>query len=106
MYNSGGTMDGNNMKSMRSTGSKRSMRTSGGNSQLDDQISLMTQSTAPSSIPGKCQRVLINKKQPFSASSAATRCFKRGQSHNKTGQKGSLWGTSALATETSFSSFS
>jgi len=53
MNNSGIAMDGNNMKSLRSTGSKRSVRSSGNNSQLDDQISLMTQSTAPSSIPGK-----------------------------------------------------
>ena len=47
-------MEGNNMNSMRSTGSKKSVRSSAAHSQLDDQISLMTQSTAPSSIPGKC----------------------------------------------------
>lgn len=59
----------------------------------------------PSSIPGRTQRVLINKKQPFSASSAASRCFKRGTSGNKTVAKGSIFGTSSLSTNTSFSSF-
>jgi len=48
---------------------------------------------------------LINKKQPFSASSAATRCFKRGSSNNKTAGNGSLFGTSSLSTQASFSSF-
>lgn len=58
-----------------------------------------------SSIPGKSQRILINKKQPFSASSAASRIFKRGKSSNKTGSNGSIYGPSSLSTNTSFSSF-
>jgi len=51
------------------------------------------------------QRVLINKKQPFSASAAASRCFKRGSSQNKTVGQGSIFGASTLSTNTSFSSF-
>jgi hypothetical protein len=61
--------------------------------------------TTMSSIPGKSQRILINKKQPFSASSAAARVFKRGTSQNKTGMQGSIYGPSSLSTNTSFSSF-
>jgi hypothetical protein len=56
-----------------------------------------------SSIPGKSQRILINKKQPFSASSAASRLFKKNKSQSKT--NGSIYGTSTLSTNTSFSSF-
>jgi hypothetical protein len=56
-------------------------------------------------IPGVMQRILINKKQPFSASSAAARCFKRGSSQNKVQGNTSLFGASSLSTNTSFSSF-
>lgn len=65
----------------------------------------MQNTTLPSSIPGRTQRILINKKQPFSASSAAQRCFKRGSSQNKTSGNGSIIGASSLSTNTSFSSF-
>ena len=49
--------------------------------------------------------MLINKKPAFSASSAASRCFKRANSHNKTSGYGSSFGASSLSTATSFSSF-
>jgi len=48
---------------------------------------------------------LINKKQPFSASSAAARIFNRANSQNKTAGNGSIYGASSLSTNTSFSSF-
>jgi hypothetical protein len=57
-------------------GSRKSDRQSS-NSNFESQLSLMSNTTM-SSIPGKTQRILINKKQPFSASAAAARVFKRG----------------------------
>jgi len=58
-----------------------------------------------SSIPGKSQRILINKKKPFALNSAAQRCFQRGKSSSSASQKGSIFGTSSLSTQSSFSSF-
>ena len=74
-------------------------------SKLESQLSLMSVNSQPPSIPGRTQRVLINKKQPFSASNAAKRCFQRGRSSNQTGGHGSLTGVSNLSTDASFSSF-
>lgn len=65
---------------------------------------MMSNTTATSSIPGRSQRILINKKQPFSASAAASRCFKRGKTNENKG-KASLNGSSMLDRESSFSSF-
>ena len=83
--------------------SRKSVRTP--MSDTESQLSMMQHYNKPSSIPGGTQRVLINKKQPFSASAAASRCFKRGTSKNQTASKGSIFGTSTLSTNTSFSSF-
>ena len=66
---------------------------------------MMSVSSQPPSIPGRTQRILINKKQPFSANNAAKRCFNRGMSSNKVPGQGSLTGVSDLSTNASFSSF-
>ena len=92
---------GGSRKSNRSNMSAVS-RTS---SNFDSQLSMMSINSQPSSIPGRTQRILINKKQPFSASNAAKRCFQRGKSSNKVGGTGSLTGVSSLSTDASFSSF-
>ena len=96
-----------NLRSATSHRSGKSTKRSGLNQTYENQLSQMSSNTTmPPSIPGKSQRILINKKQPFSASTAASRCFKRGGSQNKTGAKGSIYGVSSLSTQSSFSSFS
>ena len=92
---------GGSRKSNRSNTSAVS-RTS---SNFDSQLSMMSINSQPASIPGRSQRILINKKQPFSASNVAKRCFQRGKSSNKVGGSGSVTGVSSLSTASSFSSF-
>jgi len=92
------------VRSVRSVNSRKSVRSSN-NSQYESHFSMMSNNSQPSSIPGKTQRILINKKTPFSASSNAKRVFNRGNSQNRTGKVGSLSGPSSLSTASTFSSF-
>lgn len=87
-----------------SRGSQRSERGQLNKSQFDSKLSILSSTTQQSVIPGKTQRILINKKQPFSASAAASRCFNRAGSQNKL-SKSSVFGASSLSTQSSFSSF-
>ena len=90
--------------SINSRKSARSKYSGSSSKNLDSQLSLMSVNSQPPSIPGRSQRILINKKPPMSGSTAAARrCFNRAKSSNRV--VGSEQGFSAMSTDSSFSSF-